>query len=401
MATQSDDFSAIVTELGRLIDALRVDLREALEAVLPKLDGARACGRALGLKRGLGWKVYSVATASDLPTSLAVLPRKAGWELLFSSLQEGRCPPKKLEALRHSVGAVQDFLEVGHFRRPMLRALAAGQLDDARETAALTRARRAVREGSESIYGVRCAVQLGMYVIGPPDDLGRVDFVAGSVFNGLRRLRPGPPIAIKSVAKAWHPSWNEERPARPLGACPRSGWLVEDLSTQDVWQHRLFLKDASNGPVVYLRDHATGKDAAIHATFAELMLKGGTVGQPDDRVDIHLAVSIPTANCVFEAWIHRSIGRRTEPAASLVAFPEISPTLDSAEDPIPLPLEARARALDSHALPARLRAIKGVHSELLRRAAEAIGARAEEFVGFRVEVPDPPLGTRIRMRWRM
>ena len=401
MAKSPDAFSTAVRELTTLVDHLRSELREALEAVIPVLDGARACGRALGLKRGLGWKIYAVATSSELPEAIAALPREAGWRLVFASLRKARCPATKLAALEKAVATLQDRLESGDFRRPMLRAIAAGQLDSPRETASLLMARRAVREGNEEICGIRCRSRLGFYAIGAADGEGRISLATCSIKDGLRRLRPGPPVAIKSLSRAWHPQWEEDKYARPLGTSARSGWLVADLSTPGVWEDHLEIRDGSRGPIVYFEETATEADRAVRTVFAEFMKHAGTTGHADDRVDIHFGVSLPTAHCAFEAWIHRSLVLKTEPSASLAASLELVPARESEGDLVPLPLETRAERLEAPALPASLRAIARTHREMLSRAAAALDATVDDFVGYRVAVPDPPIGARIRLRWRM
>lgn len=401
MARTSDTFSTVVAELTTLVDHLRRELREALEAVIPVLDGARACGRALGLKRGLGWKVYAVANSTELPEAIAALPRQAGWRLLFASLRKARCPATKLAALEKAVAALQDRLDSGEFRRPMLRAIAAGQLDRPRETASLLTARRAVREGNEEIYGIRCSSQLGFYAIGAADGEGRISLATCSIKDGLHRLRPGPPVAIKSLSRAWHPQWDEDKFLSPLGACARNGWLVTDLSTPGVWEDHLEIRDAASGPIVYFGESATEPSRSVRTVFAELLRDAGTVGQADDRVDIHFGVSLPTMRCAFEAWVHRSLVRKTEPAASLAASLDMAPALSNEGGLVPLPLETRAEQLETPALPASFRAIARTHREMLSRAAAALGATVDDFVGYRVVVPDPPIGARIRLRWRM
>lgn len=401
MPAAPNGYSEIVTGLTRIVDRLRNDLREALEAVLPTLDGARACGRALGLKRGLGWKVFTVATSSDLPTAIAALPREAGWHLVCVSLQRARCPQRKLDELRRTIAELQEFLDQGRLGRPMLKAIAAGQLDNPRETTALLASRRAVREGCEGIYGIQCATQLGMYVIGAPDEAGRVSFTASSIHDGLRRLRPGPGVAIRSLTRAWHPSRRDDQVGQPLGSCARTGWLVADLSTPDVWDEHLVIRGAPDLPIVCFESLDAKMDQPVRAVFSELMPHGGTAGQSDDRVDLHIGISIPTSRCVFEAWIHRSIQPRTEPAAGLAGSIGTTQPLSSDADLVPLPLESRAQRLEKPALPTGFRAISKVHAELLARSARTLGADPSDFIGYRITLPDPPIGSRVMLRWRM
>jgi hypothetical protein len=401
MVHSSDEYTHLVADLTRYVEEVQLELREALEASIPMLDGARACARALGLKRGLGWKIYAVATSPELSQVIGALPRQAGWELLFSSLRKARCPASKLTALEAKVSALQSRLQSGAFKRPTLRAIAAGQLENPRQTAVLLKARQAVREGCEAIYGIRCASQLGMYVIGAPNKDGRLSFVTCTMHEGVKRLRPGPPIALKSLTRAWHPSWPEDKLASPLGACAETGWLVTDLSTRDVWENHLSLEITNGAPVVRYTSHPQSTEPTIRAVFAEILENGGSAGGSDDRVDIHFGISIPTAQAIFEAWVHRSILLKSEPYAGLAGSLDNGLPLSQESELIPLPLEARVQRLKLAELPVGFSKLSQAHNTMLQRAATSLRATVNDFVGFRVEVADPPIGARIRLRWRM
>ena len=100
----------------RLTDAaleLHRALRDALEQVLPALDGARACGRALGLKRHLGWQIYAIARTSDHATVIRSLPKARGWKLVLESLRKQGCPEKSLRALREAIQKLDGHLGAG------------------------------------------------------------------------------------------------------------------------------------------------------------------------------------------------------------------------------------------------------------------------------------------------
>lgn len=389
------------SDLSAAVKRLSTELRECLEAVLPTLDGARACGRALGLKRQLGWSAYTVATSSDLPSVLAALPRRAGWAMILDGLRTARCPTRKLRPLEDAVDEVMRSIDPGRMSKPMLRSLSAGRLDSTRQTAALLRARRAMREAASQIYGVRCRAQIGTFVLGPADAEGWVNVATCLVHEGVERLRPGPPVALKWLAQAWHPAWKDTRSSQPLGATARHGWLVDDLSTPGAWERYLRIQPGALGPVVYFETGAESRTKPVRTVFAELLERGGTVGSSDDTVDLHVTPMIPTRLCIFEVWIHRSLRVITQPAASLRETPHLTIAGAEAVDMVPLPLEAHAVAIEEPTLPAELSSTNAAHAEILARAAKALGAAPADFVGHRVVVPDPPTGASVSLRWRM
>ncbi len=401
MATDRPSHAATYADLSAAVHRLGAALRECLEAVLPSLDGARACGRALGLKRQLGWRAFTVATSSDLPSVLAALPRRVGWTMIIQGLRKCECPERKLQLLERAVTQVLQSIEPGRMSKPMLRSLAAGRLDGPKQTAELLRARRAMREAATDVYGVHCTSQLGMYVLGAADSGGWIDLVTALAHDGLKRRRPGPPVAIKWLTKASHLSGGARRSSRPLGTSARQGWLVADLSTPGVWGSHLGVQVTASGPLVYFESGAESRSKPVRAVFAERMERAGTVGWPDDLCVVHLMPLIPTELCVFEVWIHRSIRRITEPSASLKDTLHLAITGGDAVDMVPLSLEAQAAPIAGQLLPPELASMDGLHAQLLSRAAKSLGAAPSDFVGFRVVVPDPPTGTTVSLRWRM
>lgn len=404
MARSLDDFSEVLVEFTASIERLRLELRECLDATLPKLDGARACARALGLKRDLGWRIYALATSADLATSAGALPRRSGWTLVSRSLRNAGCPPRKLAALSEASAATLRLVETGKVGRSMLRVLAAGRLNSARETASLLRARRAIRQGCEEMYGVHCDAQVATWMIGPPDRAGRVDLLTCVELEGLLRLRPGFPVSIHRLSKVWGRKGKAGRNARALGTSPQHGWLIDDLSTPGAWERHLHFRETNFGPVVLLGSPAAGTAGPIRAVFADRVERAGKVGSEDDAVDLQFFITAPAAHGVAEVWLHRSIPLRSEPAASLIgSFDGIEMSaMPTASSPLmPLPLEAQVARIDSPGLPAPLRAMSAGHAELLRRSALVLRGDLADFVGFRVMLPDPPIGMRVAMRWRM
>jgi hypothetical protein len=258
-----------------------------------------------------------------------------------------------------------------------------------------------MREAASRIYGVRCKAQIGTFVLGPADAEGWVNVVTWLVHEGVERLRPGPPVALKWLAQAWHPAWKATRSSRPLGTSARHGWLVTDLSTPGIWDRYLRIQPGALGPVVYFETGAESRTKPVRTVFSELLERGGTVGGPDDTVDLHVTPLIPTRLCIFEVWMHRSLRVVTEPAASLRETPHLTISGAEAVDMVPLPLEARASEIGEPTLPAELSSVNAAHAQMLARAAKALGTSPKDFVGHRVIVPDPPTGASVSLRWRM
>ena len=76
--------------------------------------------------------------------------------------------------------------------------------------------------------------------------------------------------------------------------------------------------------------------------------------------------------------------------APLVSSPNLNRRVLAEHGMERLPLEVDAVPVERPSLPPALRKHTAVHAELLSRAAARLGAPIEEFVGFQLEVPNPP-----------
>jgi hypothetical protein len=117
MRTPTPDFPAVVEELAELVSDLRASLQVALQGIVPENSGARACGRALGISRGLGWSVYTVLTVSDPPTVIRAMPRGKGWGQVLARLKKLGRPATELVALKRASERLLARLEANRSRR--------------------------------------------------------------------------------------------------------------------------------------------------------------------------------------------------------------------------------------------------------------------------------------------
>ena len=395
------EFPDLVDELAALVGDLHMALRDALKAQLPEACGARACGRALGLSRGLGWSVYTVFSVADPPVVLRSMPRGKGWTQVLARLAKVGCTPAQIAAVQEASDRLLARLEVVGLDRVALRAAAAGGLDTGPETTAMTQARRAMRASAEQVLGLRAQAQIGAFLVGAPDRKGRVDIVGTVEYEALRRIRPGFPFPIHQRVHAWHPKWRGLKASLPLRLDGAVAGLVTDLSTRGIAETEVRMGVGDEDRTIFFHGEGTLGGSGIRVAFAEHLRKGGTVGSADDRVELDLSIHQPVAYAVMEVWVHRSIARVTEPAALLVGMYGSASRLGTRPDRLRIPLEAEAKMIDDPALPARIRGDAAKHATLLRRGARTLNSSLDELVGFRVVVPDPPIGSRVMLKWRM
>jgi hypothetical protein len=306
MSTPKPDFAATVSLLNAMTARLRGATRAALGKVLPGPSGARACGRALGLRRSLGWQVYSLAHATDAATVLRALPRSKGFELIQRALRDAGCPHRELEALLAESKALESFLKGARIDRDMLRAAAGGGLDTARERQSTLRARRAATDANERIFGISALSTVTSVLLGPSGKDGRFDAVSATVFHGMRRSRAGAPWPVYQSAEMRDSRAGKARVARDGGVRGGLRPFVEDLSTPGIGRNGLARRKNGGAILFELADRGEQRTQGVRLCFLEMVRGGGGSEHPGQRSELHLSTNLPIRAAAFEVWIHRT-----------------------------------------------------------------------------------------------
>jgi hypothetical protein len=397
-------FDEELPRLTQQVAAVQSALRAALEGIASDESGARACGRALGLTRSLGWSIWNMAFAPDTPAALRAMPGDKGWKLLNDGLVRRGCPPTRVGALTKAVQELRTALRARNLHPTLLRSIASGALDTDVEARRMVQARKKAREAAEVLYGIRSALTCSAMVIGPPDADGIVDVVGVLLFDGLARLRPGPEWPIFEGQLNYGNSAFEASQLRPS----KVAWALDHLCTPGTVGSAL-RPSRSADHLVAFADTGAGSDRGIRAAFGQRARRCGRVtriadsGQPNPHVS--MIVTVPTKVASFDVLVHRAVPMHAPPAGALYGPPDPWPTTDVSHgmphriEAKRLPLEAEVEQLTEEAPPAGASALRQPWSEMLALAVEAVPAQAKDFRRFRLTVKDPPMHGRILMRW--
>lgn len=377
---------------ARIADAaleLHRAMRDALERAIPSVTGARACGRALGLRRHLGWQAYTIAHSADHASVIGALPKSRGWTLVLQSLEACGCPVKQLKALREAIRNMEAHLGSDAASRPVLRAVAAGALDTPAQRTAMLRARASATRANEFLHGVGLKTYISSFVIGPVGADGAVGMAAATSIHGIRRSRPGALWPIYYTLEA-HERGQQERGVTTMkhhgqGIPP----LVRDLSSPAASECLRMHRDGETR-MVELMDRGAANTEPLDLAFLEHLEHVGTLEQASARWRLMFLMTTPTERTVTEVWFHRSVTLANDPSAMLMSSPNLNRRVLVEHGLERLPLETMAVPVEQPTLPAALRKHSKVHEELLSRAATRLGAPIGEFTGFQLSVPNPP-----------
>jgi hypothetical protein len=372
-------------------------LRDALERALPRIDGARACGRALGLRRHLGWQVYAIARTADHAAIMRALPKSRGWTIVFKALHDAGCPETPLKVLREAIRAMDRELASDTTAGPVLRAAAAGALDTAAQRAAMLKARANATRANALLHGVSVKTYLSSFLIGPAGAGGEVGMATATSIHGIRRTRPGPAWPIYYTLEAHdeaHPSRGVTTMKHRTAGVPP---LVRDLSSSTADGSCLRMHRDGETLMVELLDRGPANTDPLDLAFVEHLERVSTLTKASARWRLLFLMTTPTDRTVTEVWFHRSVTPATDPSAALVSSPNLNRRVLAEHGMERLPLEVDAVPVDHPSLPAALRKHSAVHAELLSRAAHRLGAPIQEFNGFQLEVPNPPWMSMVAM----
>ena len=394
-------------ELERLsiqVNAVQTALRGALDGIASDESGARACGRALGLTRSLGWLIWNTAFAPDLPAALRAMPGDKGWKMLFEGLARRGCAPTRVAALTQAVQDLKTALRARNLHPTLLRSISSGALDTQVESRRMTLARKRAREAAEVMYGVRSTITCSGMVIGPPDAEGGVDTVGVVLFDGLARLRPGPEWPIfEGLLNYGNPAF-ESTQLQPSSVA----WTLDHICTPGT-VGSLLRPSRSADHLVVFADRGDASCKPIRAAFGQRALRCGRVTATADSGPVHphvsMIVTVPTKLASFDVLVHEAVPMHAIPAGALYGPPDPWPTTDLSHgmphrlEAKRLPLEATVEQLQEEAPPAGISALRTPWREMLALAIGAVPAEAHEFRRYRLTVKDPPMHGRILMRW--
>lgn len=390
-STGFDITSTLVTECAL---ELHRALRKAIDQVIPGVSGARACGRALGLRRHLGWQVYTVAHSGDHATVLRAVPMARGWTLVLKALEKLGCTAAAMQSLKAAIKRLEVQLGTAKADRPALRAAAAGALDTAEQRAHMLRARADATRANEYIHGIKAEAQVSALMIGPADAKGVVDLATVTQLHGLRRSRPGSAWPVYYTLEAY----DNQRPKRGVaaGRYGKSGALplVRQLSSDAAAGALRMRKDGETHMVEFVDTGSggggTGGSAAMDLAFIECLRGAGSAKPSDTESRLLFLINTPMDRAVVEVWFHKSVTLRNDPSALLVSSPSLNRRVLAAHGIERLPLEATAVPVDAPKLPRALQRHGAAHAKMLALGAKKLGAPMSEFRGFQLDVKDPP-----------
>ncbi len=378
-----------------VIGRLRGSLIALFADVGAPADKPQEVSRRYGLNKNLTWKVARILRSTDPYEAVGLLPGPEGMELLLKGLQSHTTNAAAIDSVRTAYSAARTLLGRVVKDRGELEVF----IDGMRSDSDLAQARRLAFRGNSGIYGVQVRVRIAAQFLFPNTEDGvQIDAIVAAGVLGIRRLRPNvmfPLFTTSTGGSGSHP----DQPISgkfPLtddssdGSDP-SSWLLDEFSTisADELQKTAGTQSAqlalATGPV----GRAAERDLVFGSRFRRLAKF--VASEPDERMELSTAISLPSECTLVDVFVHRSFCRHHDATADVYLTPSGPlPPAGPRRDSVRLPLDPRVVSISCTPSSVATTHMKE-YPALVAFLASRTGYAPEEFRGFRVELEYPPV----------
>lgn len=399
----------MLTEHEQIVPAIRTSLQEVRRALIELYaaagvdpDKPQEVARRLGINRNLAWKLTKVIQSQGSVTALNYLPGAQGMALALKAFggEIGQ-----VEAISRVNSALDSFEQVaarhaGDRERLELTLESMGELE--RDSKAENGRELAFR-GNSSVWGVQARLRFTSVFLGPSSlGEGKLDYVSVGGIFGFRRLNPG---------VRWRLALSNYHDDKGLPLAHLAGF--EEFEPKKPGETPLIIREFSspNLPAIEVVKHADGN---------ELVLPAGPVGIVPSFDCCHgfiwrglpayrdannefgstaTPITLPCESMLFDLIVHRDVPLAGRPEALVYGFPHGGAESPAAQT-VSNRMNLRQELLELPSRPVTVAtATLPVYPKIAARVYEKMGWNADDFVGLRLQIPFPPMGTRVVIRW--
>ena len=404
-AAMSATLSEFDAECAAKVFQLRAALLELYLNVGMNPEKPQDVSRSLRLNKTLTWTVARLMAAADHLSAVSHVPGKASLERVIAATARRGADPELVARAREAVAEFRRMIESHAGDRPTLDLIVDAATSTKRRGDKLELSRKLAFRGNSGLYGVQARTRLKLAMLAPahdhPDELDMVD-VNGYV--DFRRIRPDvrwPLFAVRSWADAaprldqpdqWQPIEAPKDPAdtsRIIHAATRgSAPKVEPVRTPDGID---FVLD--RGPI--------GNEGAFDCYIGEYLRRAvPRYRQRDSDIgEFGAAIAAPAEHLVFDLVVHKDLAELLN--ASVLVFGRIVPNglqTGGSDDPSLIPIQQHLTPLPGSPILMATSLIPN-YQQLYSKVLKSLGWVATDFVGTRLTMKYPPLGSNVIVRF--
>lgn len=290
------------------------------------------------------------------------------------------------------------LLGAGPDREHVRRLLAS--LDEAGRRLVLGEDRLAVFEAEARMRGVDAEALVGSVLIAPASDGRTCDLAAVQSIGGLQAHRAGTEATVYRPMNGYADLRHD---GFPVNLDPdRDEPLLSTLGAESMLDRVLHSR-------YEFLEYRVASDAPLHRRvdvgFGEVQPHAGPMDaiDEDDTADMVLPIFLPVRHAAMELWLHRGV--RRDPRSPWPAFLQSFERTSQLGSDVESATLERVGGFSAVANPIEetsgLVSFSSLRRELLDRAADRLGVSLADFEVFRFSEPHPPVGSGLRVFWRL
>lgn len=394
--------AGFVPECQSSIGEFRLALMGLYAAVGASIDAPQEVSRALGLDKNLTWKLARVMGTDDTAEALQHLPGANAIKIMLRSMKQAGADAETIARVQAAYDEIGRVVEVHVGDRSTLE-LVLDSLNHNRQDR-LEVSRKIAFRGNSGVWGVQARAKITLAFLAPnADEPTLLDsaFVRGYV--GFRRLRSAMSWPL-SVNRNWKGVGEPtESVAGPL--VPED---VEDglplLSAFTTEQRPEFERRQTRQGLYYmLPPGPVGNTAAFDCFFGELTRADVPRYRSTDDTsgEFTSTISVPIEHQLLDVIVHRDLAGEFAPECFVYGDPLGGQGFGGADQShCVLPIEEPVRRL-AGSPPVTVTPVYSRYAELVDTVFQRVGWDASQFVGYRLMVKYPPMGTNVSVRFEL
>ncbi|GMV25247.1 MAG: hypothetical protein AMXMBFR58_12780 [Phycisphaerae bacterium] len=358
----------------------------------------RETARALGINRGLAWRISRMVRESDPAAAASDVPGTASMARLFNACRERGVSESALAATAAAFTRFESALSACTGDRKTLAMLMAN-LSTAHDRSETEKARRTLFEGACGVWGVQAQTRFVTVFLYPSaSDPTMLDAGHVTGYVGFRRLSSKPwPLSYEAVHKS---TGEAERfvkePLDPVGFTEGQLQLIKafcspttpDIEVVTSNEYKRF--ELAAGPV--------GNQGLTTCVFGtRLRSIYPRYSDTPNTAGFMVILTTPTERVLFDFFVHRDLGNAPVRTHLLDRLSHLYGNIESEFERQSLPLAEQARQLPRGAAGTMCHYIPW-YTKLIEFVTERIGHDVNEFTGSRFEMNYPPISTTLSRR---
>lgn len=384
------------------------DIRRALIELYAAVDvdptQPQEVARQLGLNRNLTWKLSRVMTAPDPFATLNHMPGQQGLDLALAAFSTAGATSTVIDPVNTAMKKLANIIDVHSGDRETLELTLESSGVFQREESAESGRELAFR-GNSSIWGIRARTRLATVMVSKSAD-DNLQFAQLGGYVDILAMRPnvtwrlfhyqlhddkGGAAKVRPMPEEIEPKSPEEVPLMLREFCsPGMPAIIRQVSTQGQGQEFL------------MQGGKVGKTGTFNCFFGYIVRGLPAYADENNRyASGACAITLPCQTFIFDLIVHRDVVIPDDLDIKVYGFPHggiDSPDMQTVENLLPIHLKmtelvGSPPTVATHHVPR--------YSQLISRVYDQMGKPANEFRGWRVVVPYPPMSCKVVVRWKL